>query len=136
MSVNIAQQASFTINGVTPAAGMGFTLLANPSLSTSNITQGDYFAETFTINPSTTATSQSLGDIATASVLWIQTDQPVTVTLVQTSGSNTFVVDSFLFVNATFTGIQFANPNTTTAAHINLVVTGSRVTNPGTPGIW
>ena len=44
MSVTVSQSASLTINGVTPSAGTGFTLLANPSLVSVNITEQDFFA--------------------------------------------------------------------------------------------
>lgn len=135
MSVNVAQSASLTINGLTPVAGAGFTLLASPALSATNVQYGDYFAETFTINPSTPTTVQPIGNIATGSVLWVQTDQPITVTLTQTSGSNSYDVDSFLYVNATFTAVSFANAGTA-AAHINLVAVGARAVNPGTAGIF
>ena len=63
MSVSVSKSASLTINGVTPVAGTGFTLLANPSLSVTNATEGDYFANTFTVNASTPDTAQSLGEI-------------------------------------------------------------------------
>ena len=81
MSVKISQTASFTINGVTSTGGVGFTLLASPSLLISNVDQGDYFAETFTVNPATTSVRQLTGSIATGKVLWMQTDRPITITL-------------------------------------------------------
>ena len=136
MSVSITQSAGFSISGITPAAGTGFTLLANPALA-ATATYGDYFAETFTINALTPDTVQPMGDIATGSVIWIQTDSPITVTLTQAGPvDNAFLVDTFMFLNCTFTQIQLANASATTAANINLAVVGARVTNPGTPGIW
>ena len=140
MSVKISQTASFVINGVTTLGGVGFTLLASPSLLTSNVDQGDYFAETFTINPSTTSVRQLTGSIVTGKVLWIQTDSPITITLNQgtllTPVNHTFTVDSFLFMNATFVEIYLTNDDPAVAANINLICTGDRVLNPGTPGIW
>ena len=66
-----------------------------------------------------------------------ETDNPVTVTLTQAGPvDNAFLVDTFLFMNCTFTAIQIANASTTANANINLVVVGDRVTNPGTPGIF
>lgn len=140
MSVTISQTASFQINGVTATAGSGFTLLANPQLLTSNVSHQDYYAEIFTVNPLTSLAAQSMGAIVTGKVLWMQTDIPVTVTLNQGTLLvpiwNSYVVDSFLFTNATFVEIQLSNSNATTAAHINIVMVGDRVVNPGTPGIY
>ena len=239
MSVNVTQSANLTINGITPVAGAGLTLLASPSLLASNVQQGDYFADTFTVNPMTPATTISLEDIVVGKVLWVQTDNPITITLHQTGGvtaaaltlqdltyvanilgtagssisvayttgatagsevvtiigyaisvqiasgvstalqvktaleaspavmalvtvtisgvstnpqvaaasvnlsggtvgpiSNSFLVDSFLFTNVTFNTISFTNSSASLVTHINLVVAGSRATNPGTPGIY
>lgn len=136
MAVSVAQSSSVTITGVTPVAGTGFTLLAAPALSTTGVSYGDYFAETFTINASTPTTAKSLGDIATGELIWIQTDQPITVTLTQSAVDKDFLVDSFLCMNATFTAVKLANASATTAANINLVVVGDRITNPGGPGIY
>lgn len=136
MSVKVSQSASVTINGITPVAGAGLTLLASPALATSNVSYGDYFAETFTINALTPTTTKSLGDIATGKVIWVQTDQPITVTLTQSSVDKDFLVDSFMHMNVTFTAVKFANSSATSAANINIVVAGDRIVNPGTPGIF
>lgn len=136
MSVNLSTDASLTIRGISPAAGPGLVLLANPSLVATNVTQGDYFADTFTVNPSTPTTTMDLGDIVAGATVWIQTDQTITVTLTQNSIDNDFVVDSFMLMNTAFTAIKIANASAVNTAHINLVVVGSRVTNPGTPGIY
>ena len=136
MSVKVSQSASVTINGITPAAGAGLTLLASPALSTTNVSYGDYFAEIFTINASTPTTVKSLGDIVTGKVIWVQTDRPITITLTQNAIDKDFAVDSFMHLNATFTAVKFANASATNAANINIVVAGDRVVNPGTPGIW
>lgn len=136
MSVKVSQSASVTVNGITPVAGAGLTLLASPALSTTNVSYGDYFAEIFTINASTPTTAKSLGDIVTGKVIWVQTDQPITVTLTQNAIDKDFAIDSFMHLNATFTAVKFANASATNAANINIVVAGDRVVNPGTPGIW
>ena len=257
MSVSASQSASLRINGIT-SSGPGLTLLANPELQATNVTYGDYFAETFTVNPVTSATSVSLGDIQVGGVIWVQTDSPVDVILtqdvlaagvstsdtsaaisvsagqtlliningdgihsialaanstgvaiaadikakvqalaavtpsnqpafsgfsavfngvtnqytlvsgvpgvgssvvisggsaapglllglanggVETVGSSTIVdrtytVDSFLYTNATFTAIKFANNSAVTAANINVTVAGTRPLNTGAPGIY
>ncbi len=136
MAVTVSQAASLTINGITPAAGTGLVLLANPSLATSNASFNDYFANTFVVNVSTPDTIQSMGNIVTGKVVWLQTDQQITVTLTQSATANAFVVESFMYMNADFTQIEIANASALTAANINLVIAGDRVTNPGTPGIF
>lgn len=136
MSVSVSTEASLTIRGISPASGPGLTLLANPSLESTNVTQGDYFADTFTVNALTTTTTLNLGDITAGTTAWVQTDLPVTVTLTQTAGDRPVLVDSFLMINTAFTAIKFANASATTAAHISVVIVGNRTTNPGTPGIW
>lgn len=136
MSVNVSAEASLTIRGITPAAGTGLTLLANPSLALTNVSEGDYFADTFTVNPSTPDTVLDLGDIVSGATIWIQTDQPITLTLTQNAVDNAFVVDSFLMMNTSFTAVKLANASASTAANINIVVVGDRVVNPGTPGIY
>jgi hypothetical protein len=136
MSVNVSSDMSLTIKGISPASGPGLVLLANPSLITSNVTQGDYFADTFTINPSTPATLLDLLGIVSSTSLWIQTDAPIAVTLTQNAIDRTFIVDSFVTMNTAFTAIKLANSSATVAAHINVVIVGNRVTNPNTPGIY
>lgn len=136
MSVNISSEASLTIKGISPAVGPGLTLLANPSLTITNVTQGDYFADTFTVNPSTSDTLLDLGDIIDGATIWVQTDQPVTVTLTQNAVDNAILVSSFMKMHTTFTAVKFANASVTAAAHISVVVVGNRVINPGTPGIF
>lgn len=136
MSVNVSAEGSITIKGISPAMGPGLTLLANPSYIATNVIAGDYFADTFTVNVSTPTTSLSLEDIVTGDFIWVQTDQPISVTLTQNSIDNTFTVDHFMFMQTGFTAVKFANSSLTAAAHINIVVAGERVTNPGTPGIF
>ncbi len=136
MSVSLSTDLSLTIKGISPAAGPGLVLLANPTLVATNVTQGDYFADVFTVNPLTTTTALDLGDIADGSTVWIQTDLPITVTLTQNSVDNSILVDSFMMLNTGFTELKLANASSTVAAHINVVVTGSRITNPGSPGIF
>ncbi len=136
MSVNVSSEASLTIRGISPASGPGLVLLANPSLVTTNVTEGDYFADTFTVNPLTTTTALDLGDIVAGATVWIQTDLPVTVTLTQNAVDNDVVVDSFMMMNTSFTALKLANADLTEAAHINVVVVGDRAINPGTPGIF
>lgn len=136
MAVTVAQSGSLTINGITPTAGAGLTLLASPALSSTGTQYGDYFAETFVVNPVTPTTARPMGDIATGKVIWIQTDRPITVTLTQSAVDKDFLVDSFLYLNATFTGVKLANAHATLGANINMVIAGNRVTNPGTPGIY
>lgn len=137
MSVSVSQSASLTINGVSPVAGSGFTLLANPSLASANAAEQDYFANIFTVNTSTPDTAQSMGEITEGHVIWLQTSSPITVTLTQAGPvDNAFLVDTFMYLSCTFTAIQIANASATTAASINLVVAGDRITNPGTPGIF
>lgn len=86
VNINVSENATLTINGITPVAGLGLTLLAQPSQSTANVLFDDYFADTFTVNPLTPATPISLEDIATGYVLWLQTDTPVTLLLGQVGG--------------------------------------------------
>lgn len=137
MSVSVSQAASLTINGVTPVAGPGFTLLANPSLASANATEQDYFANVFTVNVSTPDTAQLMGEITEGHVIWIQTSSPITVTLTQAGPiDNSFLVDAFMYMNCTFTSIQMANASATATANVNLLVAGDRITNPGTPGIF
>ena len=136
MAVTVSQSASLTINGITPALGPGLTLLASPALAITNAAQDDYFAETFTINVSTPDTVRTIGDIVTGKILWLQTDSPISVTLTQTDGAKEFIVESFLYIITDFTQIQLSNDDAITDAHINLVVAGDRVVNPGTPGIF
>lgn len=136
MSVNVSQAASLTINGISTTGGVGLSLLAAPALAAANVTRGDYFAETFTVNPLTAATARPLGEIVSANTLWMQTDIPVDITLTQNAVDYTFTVDSFVFMNTSFTAIKLANNDATTAANINLVVVGDRTPNTGTPGIY
>jgi len=136
MSVSISQDLSLTIKGISPAAGPGMVLLANPSLVTSNVTQGDYFADTFTVNPSTPATVLDLLELVACTSIWIQTDQPIEVTLTQNAVDNKIVVDSFMTMNTSFTAIKLANTSASATANINVVAVGSRIVNPGTPGIF
>jgi hypothetical protein len=136
MSVNVTQSATISISGTNPTAGPGLTLLASPALSVVNSIMGDYFAETFTINPSTTATAIPLGDISIGRTIWVQTDKPISVVLTQSSTDKTYVIDTFLFANASFTALKVANADTVNAAHINVVAAGDRITNPGTPGVF
>ena len=136
MSVNVSSEASVTIRGISPAAGPGLVLLANPSLVTTNVSEGDYFADTFVVNPLTTATALDLGDIVTGATVWIQTDSPITVTLTQNAVDNDVDLDSFMMMNTSFTAIKLANASATVAANINVVVVGDRAVNPGTPGIF
>ena len=136
MSVNLSASASLTIKGITPVAGAGLTLLANPSFQLTNVTKGDYFADTFTVNPLTTTTTLNLEDIVTGAIVWVQTDQSISMTLTQNAVDNTFTVDNFILLQTGFTALKFANPSATTAAHISVVVCGDRVVNPGTPGIY
>ena len=140
MSVNVTESAALSISGITTTGGVGLTLLATPTLSITGATRGDYFAETFVVNPSTVSVKQEMGYIVTGNTLWIQTDIPVTVTLNQgtllTPINHTFTVDTFLFMNATFVEIYLTNSSATTAANINLVVVGDRTVNAGAPGIY
>ena len=96
----------------------------------------DYFANTFTVNPTTTVTDLPIGSIATAKTLWIRTDKPIQVTLTQNAIDKDFEITDFIMVNATYTQLQLANASATDPAHVAVVAIGDRVTNPGTPGIW
>jgi len=87
--ISVSQSASITINGITPVAGPGMTLLASPQLATTNVQHGDYFANVFTVNPGTTITILPLGKIAHGSILWVRTDFPLQVVLTQLGGSST-----------------------------------------------
>lgn len=135
MPVNVSESSSLTVNGITPVAGPGLTLLASPSLTATNVLYDDYLAQTFTINPETTTTALSMDDIVTGKVLWVQTDAPIDVTLVQTT-DRTVAVDSFLHIHGTFTGVKFANSSLDTAAHVSIIIVGARATNSGAPGIF
>ena len=148
MSVNIAQHFELTVNGVSPSAGAGFTLLANPSLSTANTVYDDYLADTFTLNPSVAGVSPiisigtlDLGDIVGAFAIWVQTDQPITINFVQNLVTSSVLTDSFFYISMNPLGgnpidrpITFTNSSTVNPAHITIVVAGNRLPNPGTPG--
>src|ERR1035437_2977433 len=96
------QNASMKVKGIVPLAGSGISLLASPDLDVVNASAGDYLAETYQVDPSTTATALNLGKITTGHVLWIQTDIPIVVTLTQTAGTVALTVDNFLMTNSTF----------------------------------
>jgi hypothetical protein len=137
--INVSQSASITVNGITPAAGPGLTLLANPQLATANVSMGDYFANTFTINPNTAATVLSIGSIVTAKMLWVKTDQPIQITLTQNSIDKDFAITDFVMINATFTQLKLANSSTTAPAHVAVVATGDRaipIPDPNVPIIF
>lgn len=91
--ITYGQNASMSVSGLIPAGGAGISLLAAPSLSLTGLPSGDYLAETYQVRPATAATSLDLGKITTAKVLWIQTDQPLVVTLIQASFYGTSVSD-------------------------------------------
>jgi len=77
------QNASMTIKGLIPAGGAGISVLASPDLQVVGAPMGDYLAETYQIEPLTAATALDLGKITTGKVVWIQTDQPLAVTVIQ-----------------------------------------------------
>jgi hypothetical protein len=148
MSINISQSFEITVNGISPNAGAGMVLLANPSLNTANTIFDDYVADTFTLNPSvatpvpiiSTGTLDT-GDIAGAYALWVQTDQPITINFVQNLVTSSVLVDSFFYLSMAPLGgnpfkgpITFTNNSTVTAAHLTIVMCGDRTPNPGTPG--
>ena len=147
MSVNIAQSFELTVNGLSPNAGVGLVLLANPSLNTANTVYDDYIADTYTLNPSVAGVSPvtSIGtlnveDIVGTYAMWIQTDQPITLTFVQNLVTSSVLVDSFFYISMNPLGghpignpIRFTNNSTVNPAHITVVIAGDRAVNPGTP---
>lgn len=132
--ISYKESATLTVNGITPTMGAGLTLLASPSLA-STATAGDYLAETFIVNPSTPATALNLNKIVTGKTLWMQTDQPLSVTLTQNAVDHVFTVDSFIFMNSAFTAIKLANSSSLTPANINIVILGDRAPVDSNPGI-
>ena len=134
MSVTYSQTVSATISGLTTTAGSGITLLSNPAFSISNNTADDYLSETYTINPSTPETAVDLGLIALGQFLWVQTNQPILLTLNQpVSGMATFAVNNFLLLDSTFSSLSIANPGSSQAS-VSIVIAGDRnslTTNPG-----
>lgn len=148
MSINISQNFELTVNGISPNAGAGLTLLANPSLSTANTVYDDYLADTFTLNPSVAAPTPiisigtlDVGDIVGAYAIWVQTDQPITINFVQNLVTSSILVDNFFYISMNPLGgnpmgkpITFTNASTVNAAHITVVLAGDRAVNPGTPG--
>lgn len=128
------QNATMSVKGITPLMGAGITLLASPELQVISASAGDYLAETYQVDPSTTATALSMGKITTAHTLWLQTDRLITVTLTQTSGDVALLVDNFLMTNSTFTAVKLANASGTTA-NVAVVILGDR-NPPSGPGIF
>ena len=129
------QNATMDVKGITPLMGSGITLLASPELQVISASAGDYLAETYQVDPSTTATALNLGKITTGRVLWLQTDIPVKLTLTQTAGDVTLLVDSFLMTNSTFTAAKLANASSTAIANVAVAILGDRVA-PSGPGIF
>ena len=128
--VTATQSASFVVQGQLPLADR-----SNPAYS-NTLNADDLYSEIFVINPSTVATALDLSKIVTGTSLWVTTDHPVEVTLTQSTTDRTYIVDSFLFINATFTGIKLANTSATVAANVSINLTGNRaVVGPG-PGIY
>lgn len=129
------QNASMDVKGITPLAGSGISLLASPELRVISAPAGDYLAETYQVDHSTTATALDLGKITTGRTLWVQTDIPIVVTLTQTAGSVALTVDNFLMTNATFTAVSLTNASATATANVAIVVLGDR-NPPSGPGIF
>lgn len=150
MSINISQAFELTVRGLSPNAGAGMVLLANPSLNTGNTVYDDYVADTFTLNPSVATPvpipsvgTLDVGDIDRSYVLWLQTDQPITVTFVQNLITSSVLVDSFFYLsmaplggNGFLSPITFTNNSTVNTAHLTVTLCGNRTPNPGTPGMY
>lgn len=85
------QSASMDVKGIVPLAGAGISLLASPSFQVAGASAGDYLAETYQVEPSTSTTALDLGKIVTGRTIWIQTDQPLEVTCIQASFFGTSV---------------------------------------------
>jgi len=148
MSINISQSFEVTVNGLSPNAGAGMVLLANPSLNTANTVYDDYVADTFTLNPSVAGPTPissigtlDMGDIEGAYALWVQTDQPVTISFAQNLVTSSVLVDSFFYLSMAPLGgnpfkgpITFTNSSTVSPAHLTILMVGDRTPNPGTPG--
>ena len=88
------QNASMTIKGLIPVGGAGISVLASPDLQVIGAPMGDYLAETYQVEPLTTATAIDMGKIVTGKIVWIQSDQPLAVTLFQTTYFGTSVSDT------------------------------------------
>ena len=106
MSVNVTQQASFAISGITATGGSGLNLVANPALLTSNAPYGDYEAETYTVNPLTDFTDIPMEEIVTGRIIWVQTDNPIQLRLSQVAGlTRAFLVLADITYTAKVLGI-------------------------------
>jgi hypothetical protein len=150
MSINISQAFELTVNGLSPNAGAGMVLLASPSLNSSNTVFDDYVADTFTLNPSVSTPipipsigTLDLGDISSGYVLWVQTDQPITINFTQNLVASSVQVDNFFYLSLSPLGgnpfkgpVTFTNNSTVNTAHLAVVLCGNRTPNPGTPGMY
>ena len=119
----------------------GLSVSLAPAYSLKNAQAGDYLHDTYVINPSTTATSIDLGLIATAHHLFAVCDQKVTLTLHQ-AGSDRLVDigtatgGGAMLLDGDFTALKVANANTGLAANLTLFITGDRVVNSGSSGVF
>lgn len=113
-----------------------FPELAKPLFS-NTYTNDDVHSETYVVNANTTTTALNLTNIVAGQLLWVTTDQPISVTITQTTDRTYDITGGgLLAVTATFTALKLANASLTTAANVVIVAVGNRVVNPGTPGIY
>ena len=135
---NIAYKpsAGLQITGITPDSGPKPTLNVAASFNGSTYEAGDYLAETFTINASTTATAINLGKIVTGAYLWIETNGLLVVTITQDSTPRDIRVENLLVIKSPFTALSVANPSSATAVKMSVVVAGDRTTIGTGPGVF
>lgn len=131
MSVLVNENLSLNVQGTN-----GLMLTATPAVTLNNLVYDDVVTDIYTVNPNTPSAAIDLKEVATGNILMLSTNFPITVTLTQPSGSASFVVDSNLLANMTFTALYLANPSLVNQASVALTVVGMRNPVGNGPGIY
>ena len=138
-NISYKPTAGLQITGITPDAGPKPTITVAASSNGASYEAGDYLADTYTVNASTTATVINLGKIVTGKFLWIETNGELVVTITQAAAPRDIKVNGLMILaspTAPFTAISVANPSSATAVKMSLVVAGDRDAVGTGPGVF
>ena len=138
-NMQFAGSASLSITGTTPPTGPTENVAVAVNYSSGNVDADDKLDAAYTVNAGTTATAVDLGKLIALTMLWIQTNNPIVVTVTQDLGAGlvdiSMKVESFLMLPATITGLKLANPYAT-SAKVALVAAGNRAPIGAGAGIF